>query len=250
MSIATIGGATRRLGAWVPARRKVAAVKPTIDLAALRTKHTIAGFPTDYDQGQLGSCGPNSVAEVFEFFRGSKFSRLFLYYWTRATESDVDGDDGVTIADLLDVAHAIGMPPESVWPYDISKFREMPPMPALVAAIQHRVEQQDAIADLDHLLFELDRDQPVTFGFQVPSSMEDGSGVMAATGGVVNVPSSTDPSLGGHCVNAIGFDRDRGLVQCTCHYGAGFADHGTIWLPFAHFTSGNATDLRAIRGVT
>lgn len=244
----TIGGTARRLDGFKPTGRKFGAARPSIDVAFLRTEHTISTVPTDYDQGQLNSCGPNSVAEIFQHFLGERCSRLFLYYWTRASESDTAGDDGVTIPDLIDVAHAMGMPLEDAWPYDVARFADAPPMATLVEAIHRRIAEQDVIADLDHLLVELNRDQPVTLGFGVPASMEDGAGQTATTG-IVNVPSDSDPKQGGHCVNAIGFDRARELVRCTCHYGPGFGDHGTILLPFAHWSAGNVMDMRAIRRV-
>lgn len=243
-----IGGTPRRLDGWKPTGRKFGAARPSFDVASLRAAHTIATVPTDYDQGQLNSCGPNSIAEIFQHFLGEKCSRLFLYYWTRATESDTAGDDGVTIPDLVDVASAMGMPLEDVWPYDVARFADAPPLPALAEAIHRRIVQQDVIADLDHLLYELDRDQPVTLGFGVPSSLEDGEGA-AATTGIVAVPSTADPRAGGHCVNAIGFDRARELVRCTSHWGSSFGDHGTILLPFAHWSAGNVMDMRAIRRV-
>lgn len=250
---AVIGGVDRHLGACKPSRLKLTAPKPSINMAALRMQHTIDHFPTDYDQGPLGSCGPNSLAETYEHdFQGVKFSRLFAYYFTRATEDDLDEDDGVTIPDLLDIAHTMGLPLEETWPYDVTRWRDAPTIVALVEAIKHRVQRQDVIDGIDHLLFELDREQPVMMGFGVPASMQDSAGGADSTAatGLVRVPSTTDPKIGGHCVNAIGFDRARGLVRCTCHYGAGFGDGGTIWLPFEHWTSGNVWDMRAIRSIS
>ena len=70
----------------------------------------------------------------------------------------------------------------------------------------------------------------------------------AATG-IVKLPSASDPVIGGHCVNAIGYERASAMVKCTSHYGSDFGDRGCIWLPFTHFTGArpNASDLTAIR---
>ena len=246
--MAIIGGVERHLGAWKPSRLKLQGVmRSDINVAALPMVYVIPGVPTDYDQGQLGSCGPNSVAEVYDFDHKARFSRLFLYWFTRATEGDAFVDGGVEIPDLLAVASSMGMPLETVWPYDIAAFEAAPSLAALVAAQAHRVERWDVVPDLDHLLFELTQNQPVTFGFNVPASMQTDE---CASTGLVAVPSATDPAIGGHCVNAIGFDRDAQLVRCTCHYGGAFGSGGTILLPFAHFTSGNASDLSAIRSIS
>jgi hypothetical protein len=244
--VALIGGVERRLNAWRPSGKRFAVAKPVIDLAALPMRFGLDGFPTDYDQGQLGSCGPNSLAECFEFLGGFRASRLFAYYWTRATENDIDEDGGVTIPDLLDVAQTMGLPPEVTWPYDIARYRDQPPVIALVEAAAHRVIQQDPIADLEHLLYDLaTRKSPVMMGFQVPSSI-------SATGadGVVLVPGASDPGIGGHCVVAHFADREREMVRCTCHYGSAFGDAGCIWLPFDHWRAGNVADMRAIRAVS
>jgi hypothetical protein len=241
-----IGGVERRLNAWKPSGKRFAVAKPDIDLAALPMRFGLDGFPTDYDQGQLGSCGPNSLAEVYQFLAGVKASRLFAYYWTRATEDDIDEDGGVTIPDLLDVATAMGLPPEELWPYAIERYRDQPPMVSVVAAAQHRVIAQDPIADLEHLLWDLaTHKSPVMMGFQVPASMQS-----TGADGVVMVPSTGDPGIGGHCVVAHFADRQREMVRCTCHYGSEFGDGGTIWLPFDHWRAGNVADMRAIRKVS
>lgn len=248
---AVIGGVERHLSAWRPSPFKLRAVKPAIDLAALPVMISIDGFPTDFDQGQLGSCGPNSVAEVYAFNHpGKRFSRLFLYFFTRATEGDFWDDDGVTIPDLIAVAHTMGMPLESSWEYDIAKFAVPPPIAAIGEAQSHKIEQSDVIADLDHVLYEVARNQPVTFGFQVPASMQDGSGSDTARTGVIDLISDTNPSIGGHCVNAIGADRARRLVKTTSHYGPTYGDGGCLWLPFEYFERGLAMDPTAIRAVS
>lgn len=243
----TIAGVERHLGSWKPSALKLRGIKPSVDLVSLPMVYAIADFPTDYDQGSLGSCGPNSVAEIYEHDLGAKFSRLFLYWFTRATEGDFIDDTGVTIPDLMSVAHTMGMPLEDAWPYEIGKFQVPPPLPILVEAVRHRVDRWDPICDLDHLLFEVANNQPVTLGFNVPASIDSEA---TARSGFVNVPSDSDPVVGGHCVNAIGYDRGERWVRCTCHWGPDFGDGGTIKLPFAMFTSGNATDLAAIRAVS
>lgn len=246
---AVIGGQLRHLGAWRPSRLRLRSVKPAVELAQLPAVHTIDGFPTDYDQGSLGSCGPNSAAEVYEFNLHQKFARLWLYYFTRSVEDDTGDDAGVEIPDMFGVLHTMGMPLETSWPYDITKYDHIPPLTSMREALGFRLLQWDPIAGLEHLLFELANNYPVTCGFQVPASMMDGAGGTTATTGLVPVPSEANPSVGGHCVNLIGYDRPRQLLKATCHYGPAFGDHGCIWLPFAHVTGGNACDLSAMRRI-
>lgn len=241
----------RHLAAWRPSRLRLCAFRPAVNLASIPMQHTIANFPTDYDQGQLGSCGPNSAAEVYEWDqrKQTKFSRLWLYWFVRATEGDVDEDGGIEIPDMMSVLHAMGMPPETEWPYDVGRFRSPPPSSTLMSALRYRLDGWDLVADLDHLLFELANDQPVTFGFQVPASMEDGSGSSTATTGIVDMPSAANPIIGGHCCNFIGYDRARRLIKSTCHYGPQFGDGGCIWIPFEFVTSGLVRDMIAMRSI-
>ena len=240
-----IGGTPRILG-HRPSGRRVGALKPAVDLAALPERCTIDSVPLDRDQGQLGSCGPNSLDEMYASKLLGNWSRLFAYYFTRGEEGDTADDDGVTIPDLLDVASTLGLPPETAWPYDVTKFAKAPTTDSLVAAQPHRVLAQDAVVDLDHLLFELANGQPVILGFGVPASMEDG-GSGTEHSGIVELP-GPGGTVGGHCVLAFGYDRQRQMVKTTSHYGAAYGDGGALWLPFAHW-NGNVHDMRAVRKI-
>lgn len=249
-----INGLHRILDLAVSGRR-VGGLKPSVDLAALPMRPPWpAAMPRDYNQLALNSCGPNTIGERYEFEFGSKFSRLFLYFWTRGLEHDTAQDAGVTIPDLLDVAHTFGMPPEELWPYDPERFADAPPSSCLPPAQARRVLLHDQVVDLDHLLHELGtaaaakKPASVVIGFGVPASMEDGQGDTATTG-LVPVPSASNPLVGRHAVNAVTYDRATRRVQTTHHWGKEYGDNGTLWLPFEHFDAGNITDMRIIRKI-
>lgn len=242
-----INGLHRILDLAVSGRR-VGGLKPAVDLAALPMSIPWPQkFPRDYDQGRLSACGPNALAELYQYRWDVRFSRLFSYYFTRSYEKD-KADDGVTIGDLLLVAHELGMPLEADWPYDPDKYDDVPPLSCLASAQQNRVLVHDQVVDLDHLLFELANGQPVLCGIGLPASIEDGRGDTATTG-IVPVPSATNPLVGRHAVNAVTYDRVTRRVQTTHHWGKEYGDNGTLWLPFEHFTGGNVADMRAIRRI-
>lgn len=241
-----IAGQRRILNHVASGRRYSTALKPAVDLAALPMQHIIDSVPLDRDQGQLGSCAANALDEMYSSKLFGNWSRLFAYYFTRSIEGDAAVDDGVTIPDLLDVAATLGMPGELLWPYDVTKFAEAPPTLSVDAAQANRVTAQDIVVDLDHLLFEIANGQPVILGFGVPASMEDG-GSGTEHSGIVELPGPGGP-VGGHCVLAFGFDRQRQMVKTTSHYGSGYGDAGALWLPFAHW-NGNVSDMRAIRRI-
>jgi C1A family cysteine protease len=90
--------------------------------------------PPVYDQGQLGSCTGNAIAGAIQFERMKQNltpdfvpSRLFIYYNERVIEGDVGQDNGAQIRDGIKSVAKQGVPPESDWPYDITKFAQKPP---------------------------------------------------------------------------------------------------------------------------
>lgn len=241
---ALIGGIRRPLS-LVPSGRRVGGIKPTLDLATLPVRTPWPDkLPRDYDQGHLNACGPNALAEIYEYHLLGKYSRLWAYYWTRAEEHDT-ADDGVTIVDLIDVARTLGLPPEFMWEYNPTKYDDAPPTICFDAAT--RVTVDDVVVDLDHLLVELAGGLPVLLGVGLPASIEDDKGTTAADG-IVPVPTNANPRIGGHAVTAGAFDREKQMVQCTAHWGD-YGDKGTIWLPFDHWRTGNVSDMRAIRRI-
>jgi len=80
-------------------------------IASPAPKHGFAqDLPSDYDQGQLGSCTANAIAAAIEFDRlkqGLKDftpSRLFIYYNERVIEHTVQSDAGAAIRDGIKVS--------------------------------------------------------------------------------------------------------------------------------------------------
>jgi len=123
---------------WVPDlpdHRDFLFAAPVENLAALPAKVDLRPqCPKEvYDQGNLGSCTANAIAGALEFEQtkqGLKTftpSRLFIYYNERVIEHTVNTDSGAQIRDGIKSVGSIGAPPETDWPYDISKFAEKPP---------------------------------------------------------------------------------------------------------------------------
>jgi C1A family cysteine protease len=88
---------------------------------------------TPYDQSQLGSCTANAINGAIEYnysvlqhHHGGTPSRLFLYYGERELEGSVNEDAGAYGRDGFKVAQKVGVPPERLWPYDISDLVSQP----------------------------------------------------------------------------------------------------------------------------
>src|SRR5262245_11406472 len=118
---------------WAAPRKIVADLPPMSDL---RPK-----MPPIWDQGDLGSCTANATAGQCWFLDKTapyEPSRLFIYYTTRMMEGTVNYDAGASIRDSVKSVVRYGYPPESMWPYDISKFKKKPGSKVFKAALKER----------------------------------------------------------------------------------------------------------------
>ena len=105
-----------------------------------------AKMPTVYDQGQLGSCTANAIAAAVQYQQlvqgepeGQQVpSRLFIYYNERVVENSVASDSGATIRDGIKSVASQGVPAETEWPYDISRFADEPPAAVYADALRFR----------------------------------------------------------------------------------------------------------------
>jgi len=131
-----------------------------------------------FNQGNLGSCTANACAALVEFVDkadGSDAfwapSRLFIYYNTRVIENTVSWDSGATIRDSIKSVVQWGFIPESVWPYDITKYKKKPTSAMYKQALTERVTKYERVQqDAAHLQARLAQGYPIEFGFSVPAS--------------------------------------------------------------------------------
>lgn len=211
--------------------------------------------PRVEDQGQLGSCTANATTSAMEFIyrkRGlaqPELSRLFLYYATRVwVEGTSPGDDsGCEIRDVAKATKKFGVPPESLDPYDISKFSVQPTTEMVVAARDHQVKSYKAVKTLAALKRSIGLDGfPVVIGFSVPENME---GPYAERTGIIAYPGPHEQIIGGHAVLAVGYDDDKQLVCFQNSWGASWGDHGFGYLPYSFWDGANplASDCWTIR---
>jgi C1A family cysteine protease len=107
--------------------------------------------PPIYNQGNLGSCTANGLAGLIEFWEMNKGdkpdptaelfmpSRLFIYYYERLAEGTIMVDSGASIRDGIKVLASRGVPSETLWPYDITKFTQAPPAAAIQQAVKFEI---------------------------------------------------------------------------------------------------------------
>ena len=213
-------------------------------------------MPPVYDQGQLGSCTANSVGAILEFNElkqkeadAATPSRLFIYYNERAMEGTISQDSGAEIRDGVKSVAQLGAPPETMWPYIITKFARKPPAAAYKAALKHQAIRYARVAQSEIAIQSvLATGYPISFGFTVYESFETEVG----SDGVVPMPKPNEKTLGGHAVVAVGYKQIRGQLyfECRNSWGTSWGDHGYFWMPAGYVTSANlASDFWVIEQV-
>lgn len=200
-------------------------------------------MPPVYDQGQLGSCTANSIGAILEFNElrqrepdAATPSRLFIYYNERAMEGTVSQDSGAEIRDGIKSVAQLGAPPETYWPYVISKFARKPPARAYKEALKHEAIRYARVAQSQMALRTvLASGYPISYGFTVYESFETDVGA----NGIVPMPGPDESTLGGHAVVAVGYRQIRGQLyfECRNSWGPDWGDHGYFWMPAAYVTS-------------
>lgn len=219
---------TVALGAPIP-------LPPSVDLRDL--------CPPVYDQGQLGSCTANAIAAAFDVERKKQNepfltpSRLFIYYNERLAEGTTRTDSGAQIRDGIKVVNQVGVPPESLWPYDTSKFALKPSAAAYKAAKNTEALAYSRVPQAQISIQQvLAGGHPIVVGFSVYESFE--SEEVAATG-VMPMPSPFEQCLGGHAVLVVGYEERQGHLYAIVRnsWSAAWGDAGYFYMPFEVLTT-------------
>jgi C1A family cysteine protease len=187
------------------------------------------------NQGNLGSCTGQAIAGAIELLnkregRTLDASRLFIYYYERLLEGTVNYDSGAYIRDGIRATYNYGAPLESLWPYNITKFKTAPSSQAIADASRRKVTLYQRIADHAGCLDAISNGYPVVIGFSVYSSFE--STTVARTGNMPYPNVSRERLLGGHAVLLVGYDKTRQVYIVRNSWGTSWGDRGYFYMPF------------------
>ncbi|GFP74108.1 C1 family peptidase [Clostridium fungisolvens] len=210
-------------------------------------------MPPIYDQGALGSCTANAGCANKSYFINNRlqFSRLFLYYKERLIEGTIYQDSGASIRDICIALTKYGVCEEDFFPYDTTKFTQMPSLLADKNALRYTINSYHRITSVEEVKQALANLLPVLLGINVYESFEK-----VGKNGIVPMPGNFESVLGGHAVLLVGYvdgattinntpqklcdfirkkTSSQGYFILRNSWGTDFGDKGYMYLPYEVF---------------
>jgi C1A family cysteine protease len=207
-----------------------------------------------YNQGDLKACAPNAIAAAFQFDQLKQQqpswipSRLFIYYNARVLNGTVPSDSGVQMRECMKVLISLGVPDETLWPYDQSVFATEPSQSAFEEAKENEVTSYFRLdnSDIGQLKTCLDAGFPFAFGIMLYSSY-----LSTGADGVIPMPGFGETPMGGHALLAVGFDDGNGTFKVRNSFGVGWGNQGYGYVPYQYVVNANlCSDFWTIRAVS
>lgn len=203
---------------------------------ALPRASTLRSMATIMDQGGIGSCVANSIAQAVWIAHRKQLSpqvqpkllsRLFVYYFSRAYHHQTSEDSGTFLRLAFSALNKFGFCPDTAWVYDDGpeKFRKMPSMAAISAAYDQRSPTvyrriyDEGNSRLLAIKTAIATGYAVCFGTDVSVAFTQGDL------GSEPLPAPIgQPLAGGHAMAIVGYDGD--VFEIANSWGTGFGDQG------------------------
>jgi C1A family cysteine protease len=212
--------------------------------------------PAVYDQGELGSCTANGIAGAIEFDLLKQAvpdfvpSRLFIYYNERAMENTIQFDAGAQIRDGIKSVANQGVCPETIWPYSDQhpahdgdpcpecQFAKKPTPDCYTEALQHKVVNYSRLPrNLSIMKGCLASGFPFVFGFTCYDNLP-----FQSTDGVIPLPGTGNQVIGGHCVDAVGYQDAEQRFIIRNSWGPGWGVGGYGFMAYAWLLQSDLSD--------
>lgn len=182
----------RRDHKFATPREVKAALPPSMDLRST--------LPYTLNQLNLGSCTANSSAYISDAERIKLGlppiypSRLFQYYNSRSLEGTISSDSGASIRNTIQAMVKWGACPETMWPYDIPRFKDQPRADCYTFGAERQViEYMRVDQTLGELQGAIASGFPVIYGMLIFQQFEQ-----LPAHGMVEMPRLTDRPIGAH----------------------------------------------------
>jgi C1A family cysteine protease len=203
-------------------------------------------MPPVYNQGNTGSCVWQATSAAMEYLRQRETltvftpSRLWGYYQTRVVENCVAADAGCTVADAMVVANKLGVPPESLWPFDPANVLVKPPSDLMLAAETDMALGYQVVANRITAILSCFKDgSPVIIGCTVFAGIQSEG---AATTGYIPMPAPDEAPDGGHAMLLVGYQSGPRRFIVRNSWSSAWGDKGYGYLDAEYVTNASITD--------
>jgi C1A family cysteine protease len=179
-------------------------------------------------------------------------SRLFLYKTSRKL-AGIEGDFGSYLRTTMQSIVMFGIPPESYYPYEISKYNDEPSAfdyaisQNYQALTYYKLDSFGATANqvIERIQANINANRACMIGFVV-------YGIDDKDGNVL-LPAPNQRMSGGHAVTIVGYDGDYkishpdgtttvGAFKFANWWGSKWGDNGFGYIPYEYFRKGIAVD--------
>lgn len=205
-----------------------------------------------YDQGDLGSCTANAVAQMAlaAYAKAGRApiapSRMALYQWALIQAGRLGQDVGSQICTVTDCMADLGIPRERDWEYDRQLFAAQPGPAVARGAYDFRstssYHQLTGYGDafIEQVERALGQGFVIPFGVQVTHEF-----VATVPLDTVHAPKVGDVLAGGHAMVLVGHDRANARALARNSWGLGWGDPslppGYYWIGYDYLRQ--ASDL-------
>ena len=241
---------------WLPDKPKRPGEPPDHDAAPLLAATPIPPAASNrrlivdvLNQGQLGSCVANAIMQairashVHQGIAGPRLgSRLYGYWCSRAFEHATAVDGGTYLRDFFRGLNKFGFCPEDAWPYDVSRFADLPSAAAFRAAFDQRSPTvyksivNAGLQRLDPVRRAVAAGYLVCFGTLVSEAF-----VREPLPAAPLPPPEGEPIAGGHAMVVVGYDGD--VFEVLNSWGDGWGERGYCRFSSDYLAWGQTQDL-------
>lgn len=206
------------------------------------------------EQGKLGSCTANATSNAILFFlkkyKKKEFqpSRLYIYYFSRLLENNVDIDSGCEIRNVMKAVSRYGACEEYLIPYIINNFKKCPNVFCIkegrlnIKNFKYLSIDQELI-NIKNCIFQ---GYPIILGIELYESSEYEENIKS---GNIPIPDThNEKYLGGHCILLIGYDDITEIFCFLNSWGDSVGDNGYFYVSYNYLLDNNlASDFWTIR---
>lgn len=188
------------------------------------------------DQGRLGSCSALAMTSAYELMLNQinsyvELSDLFIYYNTRLPLNEQTRDTGASLRDTVKSVETYGACAESLWPYSIDLFDDVPSAEAYADGLTRRLQEPLRIVNVNDMVDCLNSGRPFITGMAIFF----GFMYLDAKQSVVQMPlTDVDAIYDYHAMSIVGYDMNHRWFIAKNSFGADWGDKGYCYIPFAY----------------